>query len=160
MKKTIRFILNNKPMELSLDTEETLLWVIRSHEKLDLTGSKYGCGLGYCGACTVLIDNEAERSCMITADFIEGKKITTIEGLAQNEELHPVQKAFIEHDAMQCGYCTSGMIMQATSLLTKNPEPSRKDIIDGMEENLCRCGTHIRVIKAIQTASKEMKGGI
>ena len=160
MKKTFRFILNNKPMELSLDTEETLLWVIRSHEKLDLTGSKYGCGLGYCGACTVLIDNEAERSCIITADFIEGKKITTIEGLAQNEELHPVQKAFIEHDAMQCGYCTSGMIMQATSLLTKNPEPSRKDIIDGMEENLCRCGTHIRVIKAIQTASKEMKGGI
>jgi carbon-monoxide dehydrogenase small subunit len=160
MKKTIRFILNNKPMELALDTEASLLWVIRSHGELNLTGTKYGCGLGYCGACTVLIDNQAERSCMITADFIEGKKITTIEGLANGEELHPVQKAFMKHDAMQCGYCTSGMIMHATGFLNKNPEPSRQEIIDGMEENLCRCGTHIRVIKAIQTAAKEMKGGI
>lgn len=160
MKKTIRFTLNNKPMELALDTEESLLWVIRSHHEINKTGTKYGCGLGYCGACTVLIDNKPERSCMITADYIEGRKVTTIEGLAQNGKLHPVQKAFIEHDAMQCGYCTSGMIMHATGLLNENPDPTHKEIIDGMEENLCRCGAHIRIVKAIQTAAKEMKGGI
>lgn len=147
-------------MEIALEPEESLLWVIRSHKDLDLTGTKYGCGLGYCGACTVLINGQAERSCMITADYIEGKKITTIEGLSQGGELHPVQKAFIENDAMQCGYCTSGMIMHATGLLNKNPDPTRQEIIEGMDENLCRCGTHIRVIKAIETAAKEMKGGI
>jgi len=160
MKKTIRFVLNNKPMELALDTEESLLWAIRSHKEINKTGTKYGCGLGYCGACTILIDNKPERACMITADFIEGRKVTTIEGLEQNGELHPVQKAFIEHDAMQCGYCTSGMIMHATGFLNENPDPTRKEIIDGMEENLCRCGAHIRIVKAIETAAKEMKGGI
>jgi carbon-monoxide dehydrogenase small subunit len=127
---------------------------------INLTGTKYGCGLGHCGACTVLINNKPERSCMITAESISGKKITTIEGLAINGELHPVQKSFIKHDALQCGYCTPGMIMQATGLLYENPEPTSKEIIEGMEENLCRCGAHIRVIKAIQTAAKEMKRGI
>ena len=97
---------------------------------------------------------------MLTVDFVEGKKVTTIEGLASNGELHPVQKAFMKHDALQCGFCTPGMILTATSLLHENPEPSSKEIIDGMEENLCRCGTHGRIIEAIQSASKEMKGGI
>ena len=160
MNKTIQFTLNNEPAELSLDPEASLLWVLRSHNQLDLTGTKYGCGLGYCGACTVLIDGKPERSCMITADFIEGRNVTTIEGLANGETLHPVQKAFIEHDAMQCGYCTPGMIMHATGLLNENPDPTHQEIIDGMEENLCRCGTHVRVIKAIKSAAQEMKGGI
>ena len=97
---------------------------------------------------------------MLTVDFVQGKKVTTIEGLASNGELHPVQKAFMKHDALQCGFCTPGMIITATSLLHENPEPSSQEIIDGMEENLCRCGTHGRIIEAIQSASKEMKGGI
>lgn len=160
MAKKIQFQLNGKNMELTINPDESLLWVIRSHKDLNLTGTKYGCGLGYCGACTVLIDDKPERSCMITADFIEGRKVTTIEGLAQGQKLHPVQKAFVENDAMQCGYCTSGLIMQATGLLNENPEPTKQEIIDGMDENLCRCGTHVRVIKAIQSASKELKGGI
>ena len=159
MKKTIQFVLNSKPVKISLDTEESLLWVIRSNPDFNLTGTKYGCGMGHCGACTVLIDNKPVRSCMVTADFIDGKKVTTIEGLSTNGELHPVQKAFITHDAMQCGYCTSGMILHATGLLMENPEPTREEIIMGMEENLCRCGTHKRVIEAIQTAARELKAG-
>jgi aerobic-type carbon monoxide dehydrogenase small subunit (CoxS/CutS family) len=158
MKEIIRFELNNKPMELSVREDEPLLWVIRS--SLNLTGTKFGCGLGQCGACTVLIDNKAERSCMLTADFVEGKKVTTIEGLARNGDLHPVQKAFMKHDALQCGFCTPGMILNACGLLHSNPEPSSQEIIDGMEENLCRCGTYGRVIEAIQSAAKEIKGGI
>lgn len=97
---------------------------------------------------------------MIAAEDIEGRQITTIEGLAKGDELHPVQKAFIEHDALQCGYCTPGMIMQAVGFLKQNPEPTRQEIIDGMEENLCRCGAHLRIIRAVETAAKKMKGGI
>ncbi|MEN8250601.1 MAG: (2Fe-2S)-binding protein [Bacteroidota bacterium] len=155
MKELIRFEINKKPVELHVDEDDSLLWAIRS--SLNLTGTKYGCGMGHCGSCTVLINNKAERSCMLTADFADGKKITTIEGLATNGELHPIQKAFIKHDALQCGYCTSGMIINAYGLLHKNPEPTSKEIIEGMEENLCRCGTYGRVIDAIQTAAKEMK---
>ena len=158
MKEIIRFELNKKPVELSANPDDSLLWAIRS--SLNLTGTKFGCGLGQCGTCTVLIDNKAERPCMLTVDFVQGKKVTTIEGLASNGELHPVQKAFMKHDALQCGFCTPGMIITATSLLHENPEPSSQEIIDGMEENLCRCGTHGRIIEAIQSASKEMKGGI
>ena len=158
MKETIRFELNKKPLELSVNPDDSLLWVIRS--SLNLTGTKFGCGLGQCGTCTVLINNKAERSCMLTVDFVQGKKLTTIEGLATNGELHPVQKAFMKHDALQCGFCTPGMILNACSLLHENPEPSSQDIIDGMEENLCRCGTYGRIIEAIQTAAKEMEGGI
>ena len=158
MKEIIQFELNKKPVELSANPDDSLLWAIRS--SLNLTGTKFGCGLGQCGTCTVLINNKAERSCMLTVDFVEGKKVTTIEGLASNGELHPVQKAFMKHDALQCGFCTPGMILTATSLLHDNPEPSSQEIIDGMEENLCRCGTHGRIIEAIQSASKEMKGGI
>jgi len=115
--------------------------------------------MGFCGACTVLIDNEPVRSCQLSVADVAGKSVVTIEGLAVNGKLHPVQKAFVEHDALQCGYCTPGMIMNATGLLIKNPAPSVQQIKDGMENNLCRCGAHMRIIEAVETASKEMKGG-
>ena len=158
MEEIIRFELNKKPVEISVNPDDSLLWIIRS--SLNLTGTKFGCGLGQCGTCTVLINNKAERSCMLTVDFVQGKKVTTIEGLATNGELHQVQKAFMKNDALQCGFCTPGMILTACSLLHENPEPSSQEIIDGMEENLCRCGTYGRIIEAIQTAAKEMEGGI
>jgi aerobic-type carbon monoxide dehydrogenase small subunit (CoxS/CutS family) len=157
MEETIRFTLNGKKTEVLIDPSQTLLWVLRNY--FGLTGTKYGCGMGFCGACTVLIDNEAVRSCMLPVSDVAGKKVITIEGLAVNGKLHPVQKAFVEHDALQCGYCTPGMILTATSLLIKNPSPTHQEIIAGMEDNLCRCGTHVRIIKAINTAAKEMKGG-
>ena len=156
MKQKIRFSLNNELKEVSIDLERTLLWVLRND--FSLTGTKYGCGLGHCGSCTVLIDNKAVRSCMVTADFIKGKKVLTIEGLGTEDKLNPVQKAFLDHDALQCGYCTPGMIVAATGLLHENPAPSRDDIIEAMDENLCRCGAHPRIIDAIQSASKSMKG--
>jgi len=157
MEEKIRFELNGKKSEMLLDPNLTLLWVLRN--KFGLTGTKYGCGLGFCGACTVLLEQEAVRSCMLPVSDVSDKKIVTIEGLARNGNLHPVQKAFIEHDALQCGYCTPGMILNAVGLLLKNPEPSQQEVIKGMEGNLCRCGAHIRIIKAIQSAGKEMKGG-
>ena len=157
MEETIRFELNGKKRELLLDPDQTLLWMLRN--KFELTGTKYGCGMGYCGACTVLLDQEPVRSCSLKVRDAANKKIVTIEGLAQNGILHPVQKAFMEYDALQCGYCTPGMILNAVGLLLKNPLPSQQDIITGMEDNLCRCGAHIRIVKAIQAAAKEMKGG-
>jgi carbon-monoxide dehydrogenase small subunit len=157
MEKTIRFVLNGKKTELLIDPTSTLLWVLRN--QLGLTGTKYGCGMGFCGACTVLIDNEAVRSCTLPVGDVEGKKIVTIEGLSKDGKLHPVQQAFIDHDALQCGYCTSGMIMNAVGLLHKNPKPTRQDIINGMEDNLCRCGAHVRIIQAVETAANSMKGG-
>jgi carbon-monoxide dehydrogenase small subunit len=157
MEEKISFSLNGKETDVSIDPEQTLLWVLRNH--FGLTGTKYGCGLGFCGSCTVLINNEALRSCMMTIGEIAGKNVVTIEGLVQNGKLHPVQNAFIEHDALQCGFCTPGMIMNATGLLIKNPSPSIQQIKEGMEENLCRCGAHVRIIDAVQTAAIEMKGG-
>jgi aerobic-type carbon monoxide dehydrogenase small subunit (CoxS/CutS family) len=157
MKKTIRFKLNGKSKSLEVDRERMLLWVLRTDFKL--TGTKFGCGEGFCGACTVLVDNEPVRSCQLPVANIDGKEVITIEGLAANGKLHPLQAAFVEHDAMQCGFCTSGMILTAYGLLLKNPNPSRKDIIEGMDENLCRCGAHTRIIQAIQTAAKNMRGG-
>ena len=158
MEETIHFELNNTPKEFVMDRERTLLWVLRND--YILTGTKYGCGMGHCGSCMVLIDKKPVRSCMVTVDFVNGKKVVTIEGLGTRTDLHPVQKAFMDHDALQCGYCTPGMIMTATGLLYENPEPTRKEIIDSMEENFCRCGAYTRIIDAIQTASKEMNGGI
>ena len=157
MEETIRFELNGKRTELLIDPSATLLWVLRY--KCGMTGTKYGCGTGFCGACTVLIDDEPVRSCMLPVSDAANKKVFTIEGLSVNGKLHPLQKAFMEHDALQCGYCTPGMILTAAGLLLKNPEPSRQEIINGMENNLCRCGAHTRIIDAIQTAAKEMKGG-
>ena len=155
MKQSISFKLNDKAVTVDVHGDESLLTVIRAY--LDQTGTKYGCGIGDCGACTVLIDKESVRSCMISAEDIGGKEILTIEGLAANGSLHPVQKAFVAHDALQCGFCTPGMIMNAYGLLLNNPEPSREKIISGMEENLCRCGSYNRIVDAIQTAAKEMK---
>jgi carbon-monoxide dehydrogenase small subunit len=140
-----------------IDPTQTLLWVLRNH--FGLTGTKFGCGMGFCGACTVLIDNEPVRSCQLSIGDAAGKNVVTIEGLAVKGKLHPVQEAFVKHDALQCGYCTPGMIMNAAGLLIKNPSPSVQEIKDGMENNLCRCGAHMRIIEAVQTASKEMKGG-
>jgi carbon-monoxide dehydrogenase small subunit len=158
MKEIVRFKLNNEQKEVSIDPDRSLLWVLRND--FVLTGTKYGCGLGHCGSCTVLVNKKPVRSCMVTVDFIRDKEITTIEGLGTKEKMHPVQKAFVQHDALQCGYCTPGMIMNATGFLHENPSPSRSQIIDAMEENLCRCGAHTRILDAIETASKEMKGGI
>ena len=157
MEKTIRFVVNGIKTEILVDPTNTLLWVLRN--QLGLTGTKYGCGMGFCGSCTVLIDNEAVRSCILPIGDVVGKKVVTIEGLEKDGKLHPLQKAFVEHDALQCGYCTPGMIMNATGLLLKNPNPTRQDIINGMEDNYCRCGAHVRIMKAVETAAKEMKGG-
>jgi aerobic-type carbon monoxide dehydrogenase small subunit (CoxS/CutS family) len=157
MDETIRFELNGKQTQIVLDPNLTLLWVLRY--KFGLTGTKFGCGMGFCGSCTVLMDQEPVRSCMMAVSEVVDKKIVTIEGLSTDGKLHPVQKAFIENDALQCGYCTPGMIMNSVGFLLKNPEPSEKEIREGMEGNLCRCGAHVRIIRAIQTASKEMNGG-
>lgn len=157
MEETIKFQLNGKKTEAMIDPTQTLLWVLRNH--FGLTGTKFGCGMGFCGACTVLIDNEPVRSCQLSIGDAAGKNVVTIEGLAIKGKLHPVQEAFVKHDALQCGYCTPGMIMNAAGLLIKNPSPSVQEIKDGMENNLCRCGAHMRIIEAVQTASKEMKGG-
>ena len=157
MEETIVFNLNGKKTEVRIDPSQTLLSVLRNH--FGLTGTKFGCGMGFCGSCTVLIDDVPERSCSMSVGEAAGKNVVTIEGLAKNGQLHPVQKAFVEHDALQCGFCTPGMIMSATGLLLKNPSPSTQQIREGLEDNLCRCGAHVRIIEAVHTAAKEMKGG-
>lgn len=153
----IRFTLNGTPRKMTLDTDRTLLWVLRTD--LGLTGTKYGCGEGLCGACTVLIDDAAVRSCHIAVRDIRGKRVVTIEGLAAGGDLHPVQRAFMINEAVQCGFCTPGMILQAAAFLRKNPEPSAVDVMDALEDNLCRCGAHKRIVRAVQAAASEMKGG-
>ena len=157
MIETIQFKLNDKDVSLRVDGDRMLLWVLRTD--LSLTGPKYGCGQEQCGACTVLVANEAVLSCQTPVKEIKGKEVVTIEGLAKNGELHPLQKAFIKHDALQCGFCTSGMILKAYSLLIKNSALSRGEILQGMDTNLCRCGSYRRVVEAIETAAKEMRGG-
>jgi aerobic-type carbon monoxide dehydrogenase small subunit (CoxS/CutS family) len=157
MIEKISFTLNNKPVTLEVEGDRELLWVLRTD--LGLTGTKYGCGEGICGACTVLINNEAVPSCQIRIKEVAGAEVTTIEGLEKDGSLHPLQKAFIEHDALQCGFCTPGMIMKAHSLLTENPNPSRAEIVKGMDGNLCRCGAHPRILDAIESAAKEMERG-
>ena len=155
MNKTINFKLNGEVVAVDVFGDESLLTVIRTY--LDKTGTKYGCGIGQCGACTVLIDKEAIRSCMILVEDIQDKEIITIEGLqSKNGDLHPIQKTFVEIDALQCGFCTPGMIMNAYSLLLKNPTPTRQEVLDGMEENLCRCGSYNRIIDAILNAANEL----
>jgi aerobic-type carbon monoxide dehydrogenase small subunit (CoxS/CutS family) len=143
--------INNKKYTVQVKGKESLLVVLRNY--LDLTGSKYGCGEGACGACTVLIDGKATRSCITDAGSLGGKKITTIEGLEQNGKLHPVQTAFLNADVFQCAYCAPGMIMSAVSLLQKNPNPSEQEIMKSMQGNICRCGTYPRIIQAIKDAS-------
>lgn len=158
MIETIKFEINGNQTQLETDPNNLLMWVLRN--ELGLTGTKFGCGLGFCGSCTVILDDEPVRSCMIPVSDVAGRKVLTIEGLSRNGSLHPIQKAFMEKDALQCGYCTPGMIMNAYGLLIANPEPSRKEIIEAMEDNLCRCGTYGRIIEAIQMAAAEMKGGV
>ncbi len=156
MRDTVQFKLNGKAVSVEVDPTRTLLWVLRYD--LGLTGTKYGCGESLCGACTVLLDGQAVRSCSIQMKDAAGKEVTTIEGLERNGALHPLQQAFVEHDALQCGYCTPGMIMNAYSLLSRTPHPSRSQILEQMDGNLCRCGAHLRIVQAIESAAKRMGG--
>ena len=155
MKEKIHFKINGKPMSLEVEGDMRLLWFIRTD--LGLTGTKCGCGEGFCGACTVIINGKAARSCQVEVREIQGKELMTIEGLARGETLHPLQKAFVDHSALQCGFCTPGMILNAYSLLRENPEPKPEEIIKAMDGNLCRCGSHPRILLAIQEAGKEMR---
>ncbi len=157
MDQTIKFRLNNRPVSVSTDGERELLWVLRSD--LGLTGTKYGCGQNQCGACTVIVNKEAVRSCRYAVKDVAGKEVITIEGLWSGGVMHPLQKAFVQHGAVQCGFCTPGMILNAYSLLLKNPRPTRAQIIEGMDGNLCRCGSYSRIVDAIQTAAAQLKGG-
>jgi nicotinate dehydrogenase subunit A len=157
MVQTIRFILNGKPVSLSVDGKRMLLWVLRTD--LGLTGTKFGCGKSLCGACTVIVDGEAVRSCVYPVKDVAGKEVLTIEGLSRDGKLHPLQEAFLKHDALQCGYCTPGMILQAYGLLLKNPKPGPDDIVDALNWNLCRCGAHTRIIRAVQDAAGTLAEG-
>jgi aerobic-type carbon monoxide dehydrogenase small subunit (CoxS/CutS family) len=157
MEQTISFNLNKHPVRLTTDGERDLLWVLRAD--LGLTGTKYGCGQNQCGACTVIVNKEAVRSCQYPVKDVAGKDVITIEGLAEGGRLHPVQEAFVQRGAIQCGFCSPGMILNAYSLLLKNANPSRAQIVESMDGNLCRCGTYSRIIEAVQTAAAEMKGG-
>ena len=148
---------NGARRRIDADAERPLLNVLR--DDLDLTGSKYGCGEGRCGACTVLIDGRPARSCVTPVSAAAGKPVRTIEGLANGDHLHPLQQAFLRADALQCGYCTSGMIMSALALLSQEPRPSREDIIRFMGGNICRCGTYPRIVTAIQEAAQALQGG-
>jgi aerobic-type carbon monoxide dehydrogenase small subunit (CoxS/CutS family) len=150
------FRVNGTRHRINADPERSLLSVLR--DDLDLTGSKYGCGEGRCGACTVLIDGKATRSCVTALGDCEGTQITTIEGLEQGGKLHPLQEAFLEAGAMQCGYCTAGMIMSGIALLAKNAEPTVPEIVRSMEGNICRCGTYTRIAQAIRQAGTALKG--
>jgi aerobic-type carbon monoxide dehydrogenase small subunit (CoxS/CutS family) len=147
----LSLLVNGKEHNLEVSPEETLLYVLR--DRLDLTGAKYGCGEGQCGACTVLIDGSAVRSCRTQVSAAAGKKITTIEGLARGDALHPVQKAFVQAEAFQCGYCTPGMILSAVALLEHTPKPTEKQIVRYMDGNICRCGTYQRIIEAVRFAA-------
>jgi len=146
--------INGRVYTTDVDSESSLLFVLRDH--LDLTGSKYGCGEGQCGACTVLIDGKSRRSCITRVGDVAQRQITSIEGLAQGDRLHPVQQAFLDEGAMQCAYCTSGMIMTAVSLLNARRDSSAAEIARSMEGNICRCGTQPRIVLAIQRAAKAM----
>jgi len=152
MKRPIRFHLNGRPTTLDTEEQRTLLWVLRTD--LELTGTKLGCGAGICGACTVIADGKPIRSCQTSLKDVQGKDVLTVEGLAQGERLHALQQAFIEHGGFQCGFCTSGMLMSAYGLLLENPHPTREAIFQGMEDNLCRCGAHTRIVAAIEDASR------
>jgi carbon-monoxide dehydrogenase small subunit len=152
---TIHFKLNGTSVSLKVDEERPLLWILRTD--LALTGVKYGCGEGLCGACTVLVNEEAVYSCQTPVKDVNGAEVVTIEGLAQNGDLHPLQQAFIYHDALQCGFCTPGMILKACGFLAENPQPTQDEIIEALDDSLCRCGSHVRIVQAVQTAAKLMK---
>jgi len=150
--ETIRFTLNGRPTVLEVDGDRSLLWVLRTD--LGLTGAKFGCGEGHCGACTVIVDWQAVRSCQLSIRDVLGKDVLTIEGLAQGGRLHPLQESFVARDALQCGFCTPGMILTAYALLLRNAQPSRAEILAALEDNLCRCGAHKRIVEAIERAAE------
>jgi aerobic-type carbon monoxide dehydrogenase small subunit (CoxS/CutS family) len=154
---TTHLQINGAPRAVTADPQRSLLSILR--DDLLLTGCKYGCGEGECGACTVLIDGKAARSCITPLAECTGKQITTVEGLASGDKLHPLQQAFLDCGAMQCGYCTTGMIMNGVALLRAHPEPTREQVVEGMNGNVCRCGTYSRIIAALQRASELAKGG-
>ncbi|HSP91372.1 MAG TPA: (2Fe-2S)-binding protein [Vicinamibacterales bacterium] len=154
--RVVSFTLNGKATRLTVDEDRMLLWVLR--DDLGLTGTKFGCGQALCGACTVLVNNEAVRSCATAVGAVEGKRVVTIEGLADGERLHPLQEAFVKHLGFQCGFCTPGMILGAHALLQKNPKPTRAQIVAHMDDYLCRCGAHNRIVEAVETAAAA-KGG-
>src|SRR5579883_1016427 len=156
MAPTLDLVVNGTRHTIAADPPRTLLTVLR--DELDLTGTKYGCGEGQCGACTVLIAGAPARSCQTRAAAVNGKAITTIEGLAKEGRLHPLQQAFLEKQAMQCGYCTPGMILAGSALLAKTPNPNRDQITAALQGNVCRCGTYPRIIAAVQAAAARMKG--
>jgi len=155
MKEVILFTLNGESVTLEADRDRSLLWVLRTD--FDLTGTKYGCGESLCGSCTVLVDNVAQRSCHLSLADVNGKSVITVEGLANKASLHPVQQAFIDEEALQCGYCTPGMIMTAVALLHKNPTPSEAEIVEEMDGNLCRCGSYKRIVQAIKSAANVLR---
>jgi nicotinate dehydrogenase subunit A len=146
---------NGKPREVDADPATPLLYVLR--DQLELNGAKFGCGLGQCGACTVLIDGRAALSCVIPVSVVPGRRVTTLEGLGTLDKPGPVQRAFIEEQAAQCGFCIPGMIMRAQALLESNPSPSREQILKHMSTNLCRCGTHMRIVRAVERAARDRK---
>ncbi len=156
MSESISFSVNGKPVRVDTDGGRMLLWVLRTD--LGLTGPKPGCGEGLCGACTVLVDGRAVRSCQTAVKDVAGREITTIEGLEKDGRLHPLQQAFVENDALQCGFCTPGMILTAYDLLRRNPKPTRDEIVKALDDNLCRCGTHTRVLDAVESAASRMRG--
>lgn len=156
MARITKINVNGAARTIDADAETSLLSVLR--EQLDLTGSKYGCGEGQCGACTVLIDGNPRKSCIVPVGAVGQKQITTIEALERNGKLHPLQEAFLEEGAMQCAFCTSGMIVTGVALLKTNPNPSEKEISEFMQGNICRCGTYPRIVAAVRRAAKAMKG--
>jgi aerobic-type carbon monoxide dehydrogenase small subunit (CoxS/CutS family) len=156
MERTVSFRLNGRAARVTADDDRMLLWVLRSD--LGLTGSKFGCGEGLCGACTVVVDGKAARSCVTPLKDVAGKQVLTIEGLG-GERLHAIQQAFLDLHAFQCGYCTPGMIMQAHALLQSKPRPTRAEIVAAMDDNLCRCGSHVRIVTAIERAAGAGKAG-
>ena len=156
MSVTVRFRVNGTPHSVTTDPGRRLLDVLR--EDLQLSGTKYGCGEGQCGACLVYVDGEPTRSCLLPVKSAEGTSVTTIEGLARGENLHPVQQAFLEEGALQCGYCTSGMILAAAALLRKEPRPTDEKIVGGMNGHLCRCNGYVKIVKAVRRAAATMRG--
>ena len=157
MADTVSFRLNDQPVQIRVAPDRTLLWVLRT--ELGMTGPKYGCGINQCGACTVLVDHRPVRACNVPVRSVAGKEVVTIEGLGKDGALHPLQQAFIQHDALQCGFCTPGMILTAYGFLRTHPNPTREEVIAGMDQNLCRCGAHVRIVEAILTAAAAMRGG-
>jgi nicotinate dehydrogenase subunit A len=156
MSQTVHFTLNGRPVSAGGGDDRMLLWALRTD--LETTGPKYGCGEGFCGACTVLVDGKPVRSCGYPLSEVAGKSVTSVEGLARGGALHPLQQAFIDHGAFQCGYCTSGMLMTAYALLEADPHPSRDDIVAGLDHNLCRCGAHAGIVDAVEATAKRGAG--